>query len=472
MKKNSFILLIITVGLFFSNCKNEKKETMAKKSEIVDLKTPEWVRNANIYEVNIRQYSKEGTIKAFQKHLPRLKAMGVDILWLMPIYPICEKDKKCDTKSKGKCLGSPYAVYDFEAVNPDFGSTEDFKSLVDSVHALGMKVILDFVPDHTGWDSKWMKEKPEYFKKVDGKFTVPIDPKTKAATDWTDVAMLDYDNPATRKAVIDAHLFWIKNYNVDGFREDVAGFVPSSFWKELRLALDPVKNVFMLSEWEDVVDHFDVCFEANYGWHFHHLIKEIAKAEKPASALDEYLIDHRKRYNARGYHMLFTQNHDENTWNGTLKESFGDGADAFTVLAHTFDGLGLIYSGQESDLDHRLSLFNKDEIKWGTYPKTQFFTKLLDLKKRNKALWNGLNGGFVTKIKTTDDKNVYAFIREKDGNKVVAIFNFSKMPVDFTLQGDSFVGTYSNVYANSSTSLTKDMIFKMQPWDYLVFSNK
>ena len=303
--------------------------TVLKTAPVISWTTPDWAKNAAIYEVNLRQYTKEGTIKSFMTHLPRLQKMGVKMLWVMPIYPICETNKKCNSeKEKTECLGSPYAVYDFEAVNPQLGTLDDVKNLVKEVHRLNMKIILDFVPDHTGWDSKWMKEHPEYFKKVNGKFTTPIDPASGAATDWTDVAMVDYNNAGLRKAMIDARLFWVKNADVDGFREDVAGFVPSDFWAELRQSF--VKNVqkplFMLSEWEDVTDHFTTCFEMNYGWSYHALIKEIAKGAKPATALDEWRTRQRSRFASKYYQMLFTQNHDENSWNGTEKESFGPNA--------------------------------------------------------------------------------------------------------------------------------------------------
>jgi alpha-amylase len=467
------LFLSVISCLIFTNCKNDKSTVENKNTKVdFDFNTPDWAKNATIYEVNTRQYSKEGNFEEIQKQLPRLKEMGVKILWLMPIYPICETQKKCHKDAKTECLGSPYAVYDFESINPKYGNEADFKELVTEIHKLDMKVILDFVPDHTGWDSKWMKEHPEYFKKKDGKFTIPYDPKTGNLTDWTDVAMLDYDNLETRKAVINAHKYWIEKFDVDGYREDVAGFVPSSFWKELRLELNKLKQVYMLSEWEDVTDHFDNGFEANYGWDFHHLIKDIAQGKKKANELDTYLKNHRERFNPKGSAMLFTQNHDENTWNGTLKESFGDAGNTFTAFCHVFEGVGLVYGGQEGNLDKRLWLFNKDEIKWDNYPNANFFKTLLALKSRNKALWNGLNGGKVEKINTNADDKVYAFVREKEGDKVVGVFNMSKNSIDVALSGEKYVGTYSNIFANSSTTLTKDIALKLKPWDFLIFTNK
>ena len=447
--------------------------TVLKTAPVVSWATPDWAKNAAIYEVNLRQYTKEGTIKSFMTHLPRLQKMGVKMLWVMPIYPICETNKKCNSeKEKTECLGSPYAVYDFEAVNPQLGTLDDVKNLVKEVHRLNMKIILDFVPDHTGWDSKWMKEHPEYFKKVNGKFTTPIDPASGAATDWTDVAMVDYSNVGLRKAMIDARLFWVKNADVDGFREDVAGFVPSNFWAELRQSL--VKNVqkplFMLSEWEDVTDHFTTCFEMNYGWSYHALIKEIAKGAKPATALDEWRTRQRSRFASKYYQMLFTQNHDENSWNGTEKESFGDGGDCFTALSFTLEGMGLMYSGQEVSLDKRLSFFHKDAIDWTGKSRASFFFKLNDLKTKNQALWNGEAGGELVKIKTVDDSKVYAFSRQKNGDKIVGVFNLSKdkvvMKLDKTLVDRNQLALFAKANVNDLDNIT------LEPFGYAIYSNK
>jgi alpha-amylase len=474
--------LLAIIALFFvAACSTTKTASTVvktvpstdKTAPVVKWTTPDWAKNASIYEVNLRQYSKEGTINAFATHLPRLQKMGVKILWLMPIYPICETNKKCNSeKEKTECMGSPYAAYDFEAVNPKLGTLADLKKLVAESHKLGMKIILDFVPDHTGWDSKWMKEHPEYFKKVDGKFTTPIDPASGKATDWTDVAMVDYDNTGLRKAMIDARLFWVKNADVDGFREDVAGFVPSSFWAELRESLNKnvSKPLFMLSEWEDVTDHFTTCFDMNYGWSYHALIKEIYKGVKPATALDEWRAKQKARFVSKHYQMLFTQNHDENSWNGTERESFGDGGNCFTALSFTVEGMGLIYGGQEVSLDKRLSFFHKDEIDWKGASRASFFLKLNELKTKNQALWNGEAGGELVKIKTADDSKVYAFKREKNGDKIVAIFNLSTkkvvMKLDKSLIDRNQLALFAKANVNDLDNITLD------GFGYAIYSNK
>jgi alpha-amylase len=471
-------LICLSTLLFAVACSTTKTATTSttattKNAPTVKWKTPDWAKNANIYEVNLRQYSKEGTISAFMTHLPRLQKMGVKILWLMPIYPICETNKKCNSeKEKTECMGSPYAVYDFEAVNPKLGKLDDLKTLVKESHRLGMKVILDFVPDHTGWDSKWMKEHPEYFKKVDGKFTLPIDPFSGKPTDWSDVAMVDYDNAGLRKAMIDARMYWIKNADVDGFREDVAGFVPSSFWAELRTEFNKNagKELFMLSEWEDVGDHFTTAFDMNYGWSYHSLIKEISKGVKPATALDEWRTRQKNRFASKYYQMLFTQNHDENSWNGTERESFGEGGNCFTALSFTLEGMGLMHNGQEVSLDKRLSFFHKDFIDWTGESRASFFLKLNDLKAKNQALWNGEAGGQLVKIPTIDDAKVYAFKREKNGDKIVGIFNLSNQNIVMKLDKNIVDRNQLALFAKANMDDLDNVT--LEAFGYAIYSNK
>lgn len=469
--KNSifvYLFLFIITGFSLSSCKNAQQQEAVKASgdtTSIKWQPADWSQNATIYEVNLRQYTPEGNIAGFAKSLPRLKKMGIDILWFMPIFPISKTNRK-------GTLGSPYAVDNYTAVNPDYGTLADFKSLVDSCHALGMKVILDWVPNHTGWDNPWIKDHPDWYTHINGKITDPIGDDGKS-WGWADVADLNYDNKEMRQAMIEALQFWIKEADVDGYRCDVAGAVPSDFWAEVRPALESVKKpLFMLAENEDKTDLFTVCFDANYGWPYHNVIHDIAQGKKKASALDTLLASDRAKLPAHAYHMIFTTNHDENSWNGTEKEKFGEGMGVFEVLSFTFEGMPLIYSGQESGLDKRLEFFEKDPIDWKNYPKADFYAKLIALKHRNKALWNGLAGAKVTKIPTNHDDKVYAFTREKDGDKVIVVCNLSKESVEVTLQGDRFVGEYSNLFGNSTTPLMKDMMLSLKPWDYLVLSNK
>ena len=470
------ILLLVALTLASLAC----KQTAATKATpglpgVNTLRTPDWAKNAVIYEANIRQFSKAGTFNAFTQDLPRIKDLGADIIWLMPIYPISDTNRKCHDEATSKCYGSYYAAIDFEAVNPEFGTMADLNRLVNRAHELGMKVILDFVPNHTGWNSKWMREHPEWYKKgPDGKITDPVGPDGKKYG-WSDVAQLDYTNPQLREAWMRAHEFWLKNTAVDGFREDVSGEVPTPFWLELRPRLDKIRPVFMLSENEDKgKEHFDAAFEMNYGWGLHNTIKEVASGKKPASAVYEWTEGIKTKYGTRGWQMNFTQNHDENSWNGTEQESFGAGADCFTALCFLIEGTALIYNGQEASLNRRLLFFNKDEIDWTGKSRAAFFKTLTTLKHNNRALWNGPHGGVLQKIPTSDDAKVYAFTREKNGDKVLCLFNLSKQPAGITWQSDASAGKWRNVFGPTQTFVTlkKDERKTLQPYEYVIYSNQ
>jgi alpha-amylase len=467
--KKLYMAFSLSILLLTMACRDTKKsQTEATNptdsTTVVAPPAPDWARNATIYEVNPRQFSAAGTFKAIELQLPRLKELGVDIVWMMPIYPISQKNKK-------GTLGSPYAVADYKTVNSEYGSLADFKSLVKRAHALGLRVILDWVPNHTGWDHVWVKEHPDWYTLVKGKMTTPVDPKTGKATDWTDVVDLNYDNPDMRKGMIDAMQYWIKECDIDGYRCDVAGFVPDDFWAQLRPELDKIKTVFMLAEWEDDPAQFKNCFNMNYGWAMFAMMKNIAQGKLPASSLDTLRASNQKRFPAWYYQMIFTQNHDENTNNGTLAESFGPSTDAFIVLSSTLEGMPLVYNGMESNLNKRLAFFEKDPISWGTYAKSDFFKTLLTLKHRNRALWNGTAGGMAEKIVTDHDETIYAFSRQHENDRVTVLINLSGKPQTFRLSGQGYEGVYTEVFSRQPMELKQDMSLTLKPWDYKVLTN-
>jgi glycosidase len=456
-----FFLALGLLILLFSACKDQPSDTAGAQDTLTEAPL-DWVKNANIYEVNVRQYTPEGTFNAFKTHLPRLKEMGVDILWFMPIHPISKKNRKGG-------LGSYYAVADYKGVNPEFGSPEDFKALVDEAHGMGMKVILDWVANHTGWDNPWIDQHPEWYtKNAEGQITDPIGQDGKS-WGWTDVADLDFSNMEMREAMIDALEYWVREVGVDGYRCDVAGEVPDDFWQDARARLDSIKPVFMLAEAEYPPHRNEGSFQMSYGWSFHHIMNQIAKGEKDATAVEAWLEEDRAKYE-QGFHMHFITNHDENSWNGTARERLGEGVETFAVLAFTFDGMPLIYSGQEAGLDKRLRFFDKDTIEWGNYPKQAFYTTLLQLKHENPALWNGEAGGKPVILPNSNEKAVLAYMREQDGRSVVVVLNLSGEPQEVTLPGSSYAGDYTNIFANRSLTLTEDMVFQLNPWDYLVLS--
>jgi alpha-amylase len=468
MRNLLFILTIISVA---TACKNSPagnesgKTTNAMSAQPV---APAWAENAVLYECNIRQFSPEGNLAGVTAQLPRLKDLGVDILWLMPIHPIGQKNRKESPSD----LGSPYSVRDYYAVNPDFGNLSDLKTLVQKAHDLQLKVIMDWVPNHTAWDAVWMEKHPEYYTKVNGQFTAPLN-ENGGSTGWDDCVDLDYGNPALRKAMIEVMQYWIREADIDGYRVDMAGLVPNDFWKEVGPALDSLKKVFMLSEWQDEPGHFNTCFHANYGWKWKDVTKDIAAGKQNAIALDT-LLTFLNNYYPPGYSQLyFTQNHDENTWSGAEQDLYGDAADAFNVLMFTWQGMPMIYSGQEDGMTQRLAFFKKDPIKWGDYAKTPLFQILGDLRHNNKALRSGNSGGKLIKIPSDQDEKVYAFTREKEGERVVVVANLSKSPCEVTLRPDEqTVGSYLNVFGASTIQVTKDMQLSLKPWEYLVFTNK
>ncbi|PLX10995.1 MAG: alpha-amylase [Marinilabiliales bacterium] len=456
MNKNLFSLLVLSIAIMMVSCGQQaEKNENNTKDKMTITSHYDWSRNANIYEVNIRQYTEEGTFDAFTKHLPRLKKMGVDILWIMPIHPVGELNRKGS-------LGSYYAVKDYKAVNPEFGNLEDFKEMVNEAHKLGMKVIIDWVANHSAWDNIWVEEHIDYYEKdSSGKFVSPFD--------WTDVISFDYNNPDMRAAMKDALNYWLKETDIDGYRCDVAGMVPVDFWEDARAEMEQIKPVFMLAEDEDNTALMQKAFDMNYAWKLHHLLNGIYKGEKKAKDLWDYILWSGTTFPEDMYRMNFITNHDENSWNGTIEERMGDGAEAFAVIAWTVPGMPLIYSGQEAGLDKRLEFFEKDTINWSDIKYADFYTKLNSLKKVNKALLSGNAGGMMLQISPNQNENIAAYSREKDGNQVVVIANLSAEPQEFTIEGDLVNGEFNNYFTNESANLNSGTKFDLKPWEYFVF---
>jgi glycosidase len=419
---------------------------------------PDWSRNASIYEVNLRQYTPEGTFKAFQQHLPRLKKMGVEILWLMPINPIGEKHRKGS-------LGSYYSVRDFLKINPELGTMDDFRNLVSEAHSLGMKVIIDWIANHTSWDNELITTHPEwYMHDGDGKIVSPV-------KEWTDAAGLDYNQPGLREYMIGALSYWIKEADIDGYRCDVAGMVPVSFWNEAVPKIRKMKKIFMLAEWETPEMH-DTAFDATYSFELYHLMNAIAKGEKPASEIDSLLEKEAETYPVDAYRLRYTSNHDENSWNGSEYERMGDAAKTFAALTFCVPGIPLIYSGQESAFTHRLKFFDKDQISWDDYKLAGFYTTLVNLKRHNTALWNGAAGGLMTKVVTDDDKEIYAFTRIRGTGKLLAIFNLSHKQKEVRFLSRNYIGEYVNIFSNEQVSLKEDAQITLKPWEYMILEKR
>lgn len=449
MKNVLIVLGLFGFALLLQACGNQA-DKKTDKANAVEAKLPvEWSKNAVIYEVNVRQYTEEGTFKAFEAELPRLKELGVDILWMMPVHPIGLKNRKGS-------LGSYYSIKDYVDVNPEFGTLEDMKSLIAKTHELGMYIILDWVANHSAWDHAWVKEHPEYYKK--DSTGVMISP-----FDWTDVVAFDYSNKGMRQAMINDMVFWVRDMDIDGFRCDVAGEVPTDFWVSARKALDNEKAVFMLAEAEKS-ELVEEAFDMDYGWHQHHLMNQIAKGEIDANEMNAYFDTLDVKYPDRSYKLYFTTNHDENSWNGTVEERLGPAADVLSVLSFTVGDMPLIYNGQESALNKRLLFFEKDLIDWDGYSKADFFKQLTSLKHNEEALWSGSYGERYVRLATSADAQIFAF----DRGNVRVILNLSDEDLDFSLENASF-DTYKE-YMMSGYSLNKDNTVSLKAWGYVVMT--
>lgn len=446
------ILQFTLLSLLFTSCKLMPKEE--NKEQLTDASFPSFTTQSNIYEVNVRQYTPEGTFRAFEAHLPRLKEMGVEILWFMPITPISEADRK------GK-LGSYYAVKDYTAVNPEFGTLEDWKNLVNKAHELGFKVITDWVANHTGADNRWIQSNPDFFvKKSDGTLAF--------AFDWSDTRDLNYENQLLHDSMISAMKFWLTQTNIDGFRCDVASEVPRSFWQHCIAELRKVKpDIFMLAE-ADVAWVHDAGFNASYGWDGFAKMKKVAKGEASAKILDSSLMKLEETFVPGAVKMYFTSNHDENSWNKADYETMPGAVHApFAVLSQTWKNtLPLIYSGQEEPFLDSISFFYKDTITLSKFERAAFYKTLLSLRKSNPAL--AVDASY-TKLVSSNDDAVFSYLREKNGRKVLVVLNLSANPQTVTIKGN-FSGDAENVFAAKKEKLTDGQQFALAPWGYAVYS--
>ena len=385
--------------MFAMACSNNVSNKSAELEDVETYENPkEWVKNATIYEVNVRQYTAEGTFKAFEKRLPKLKELGVDILWFMPIQPIGKKNRKAvgetfvqdlPNPDYDKYWGSPYSIADYTATNPRYGTVEDFKRIITTCHDMGIKVMLDWVGNHTSWDNQWIIDHPEWYTHDStGKITDPIGEDGKS-WGWTDVADLNYDNQEMRAEMIKSMRFWVEECDLDGFRCDVAMEVPTDFWNQARTALDDVKPMFMLAESEThQPDQFDSAFDAYYGWEMHHVFNKLYSGEVTADEVQKVMNAKDSVNGTDVFPMNMITNHDENSWNGTIDERLGESWKTMAVLSYALRGMPLIYSGQEAGLNHRLSFFGKDEINWEADNANDYFEfyKVLNEIKANPAL--------------------------------------------------------------------------------------
>ncbi|PLX24008.1 MAG: alpha-amylase [Marinilabiliales bacterium] len=441
------LLTFVVIQACNQSSSEQVSDVEYKKVEHVD-----WSKNLSIYEVNIRQYTPEGTFNAFAEHLPRLKELGTDILWIMPIHPIGEKNRKGN-------MGSYYAVKDYYGINPEFGTEEDLRDLIEKIHGLDMYVIIDWVANHSAWDNQTIYDHPEWYKTDDDGNIIP------PVADWSDVAGYNYDIPEMRDYMVEALKYWVEEFDIDGYRCDVAGMVPVDFWNRARYELDQIKPVFMLAEAHESELH-EFAFDMTYAWSDHFIWNEIAQGKKTIVDLVEQFEKVKTEYKSSDYRMNFVSNHDENSWKGSVFERLGDAAQAFVVLSATVPGMPLVYSGQEACLDKRLAFFEKDTINWDKdCSMDDLYKSLLKLKKENPALWNGDFGGPMERIATTADDKIFAFSRIKDDHKVITILNLSPEEVEFELTTQIEALNLTELFTGEDFTNN----YNLSSWGYKVF---
>jgi glycosidase len=422
------------------------------------FKPVQWAHNTNIYEVNLRQYTLEGSFNAFAKEMPRLRDMGIETLWLMPITPISKLNRK-------GTLGSYYACSSYVQTNNEFGTLNDFKQLVTAAHELGFKVIIDWVANHTGWDHEWTLQHPDYYvKDKAGNFIPPVE-------NWEDVIKLDFDNKQMRRSMMQAMAFWVKECGIDGFRCDMAHLVPLDFWYEARQFCDAIKNLFWLAECEEI-DYHQV-FDATYTWNWMHHSAEFCQHKIGMQQLRKVLDDYQKKFPPEALRVLFSSNHDENSWNGTEYEKYGNAVTAMAVFCCTWNGIPMLYSGQEMPNLKRLKFFDKDVIEWGgRYELHDFYQQLLYLQHHHPAL-KAADPNVTTQILVTDADNfVLAYLRKSNNRQVLVVLNLSNSDKPLVnIHDNNLTGLFTNYFSTANRDFTNEKYFTLKPWEYQIYTS-
>ena len=468
-------ILAVFISISFISC--QSNTVVSSEANMTTPISDSVLESAVIYEVNIRQYSKQGTFEAFTKDIPSLKDLGVKIIWLMPINPISKIKRKAtdgsftsdikDEEERKKYLGSYYSVSDYKAINPEFGTKDDLNNLIETAHQNDIYVIIDWVPNHTGWDHPWIFANPEWYTQNEqGDIIDPINPDTGKSWGWTDTADLNYDNTDMQNEMINDLIYWVENFNIDGYRMDVAHKVPPKFFNRATSELRKIKPLFMLAEAEQQ-ELFRNGFDMQYAWEGHHILNNIAKGNANTQDFNTYINQQNKLKENTDFKMNFVTNHDENSWSGTVKERLGDASEILTALVYSIPGMPLIYSGQEYDLSHRLKFFEKDSI-----PKTKgstwdLLTKLGTLKNNNPAFHGGKSSANYEQLSTENDQ-VIAFRRAKDDAEIYFIGNLSNETQTYSID---LKGVYNNLLKDTMMIFDQDKI-KLAPWEYHLVSKK
>jgi 1,4-alpha-glucan branching enzyme len=422
------------------------------------VKHPSWSRQAVIYQINTRQFTAAGTLRAAQGELPRLKALGVDILWLMPIQPIGVKNRK-------GTLGSPYSIRDYRAVNPELGTMADLKGFVAAAHAQGMHVVLDWVANHTSWDNALVAQHPDWYEHDwQGKM------HPTPWWDWSDIVDLNYEKAGLRRYMEESMLMFVRQAGIDGFRCDVAGYVPPDFWAKLRRDASAIKPVWMLAEWGQRDLHMNA-FDASYGWDWAKPLMAIGQGKGDVSGLFGYFSENESAWPTGAQRMVFTSNHDENSWSGTEFERYGPALPNATVLQFTGEGIPLIYNGQEAANDRRLKFFEKDPIVWKEAPQAAEYRRLIAFRDAHPALWNAPWGARMVPVVNSAPGKLFSFVRAKGGDAVMVVQNYSSAAVTATMSAVPYPGAWREE-GGAVMALDKGASLTVAAWSSRVFTRR
>lgn len=451
------LILLLTLHSIAQSPSQPSSLVVYQPQPYVQLNHPEWVKTASIYQMNLRQFTQDGTFQAAEKELPRLKDLGVGIVWLMPIHKIGQSHRK-------GTLGSPYAIQDYYSVNPEFGTLDDLKHFVATAHHLGLHVILDWVGNHTAWDNVLVTQHPEWYaRNWKGDFT------PTPWWDWDDIIDLDYSKPALREYMTKAMLYWVKVADIDGYRCDAAGFVPLDFWNEARRQADTVKPTFWLAEWQSR-DMEARAFDMLYGWSWYDAVRGVTTGKKnDLSEIFTYYSWNEKFYPRDGIAMIFVSNHDKNAWEGTEFEQFGPGLNPAIVLSVVGEGMPLIYNGQEAGYNHRLKFFEKDPIVWKPSAEGELYRRLFALKTANSALWNAHWGASMIPVVNSAPNQVLSFVRQNAKDKVFVVINLSGLTQAVTFKDRLQDGQYMEYLSGKSAHLDASTKLELQPWASMIF---
>lgn len=431
------------------------------QKETCNARHTDWAYDATIYELNTRQATEEGTFAAAAELLPEIKESGCDIIWIMPIQPIGV------TARKGT-LGSYYSIIDYCEFNPEFGTRADFEAFLAKAHELGLKVILDWVANHTAPDSEWTKREGWHHRDSLGNLMVQYD--------WTDISKLNYDNQDMRAEMKKAMHWWMDTIGIDGFRCDVAGEVPTDFWNN---AMAEIKakhpDMFTLAEDEGKAQELtESAFDMYYGWELHHLMNSVAQGKKGVEDLWGYFAKVDTTIRKEAIRMNFTSNHDENSWNGTEFERMGDATNLFAVFTYIVPGMPMIYTGQMSGNHHRLEFFEKDVIdRVENAPQKALYKGLNELRAANRALWSNEKGAEMVRL-TADNDKVFACVRTKScpkhgDNTVVAIMNMSAEPQKVVVDLTGLEGEYDCI-CGKKMAVEASKTWELGAWEYVVLT--